>query len=506
MRRTHLALIVSLCWLLAAVCTAAIMGYFGISALSLTISALPLIAALGGSVWLGRRTEAAFEARLDTLGKAVGLAGADSKSIEAIVANLCSRLDRAHAVKAAYGAMQQPAAVVSRQGEIVATTAGLLALRPQAVEGADLDAVFGAGFLAAGGGLAEEQLVTINDERYQTNPQATGGGRIALEFVPAGHYIAEDDLDAFATALAGGHTSFRFDPVAVRRSVVLRRLEAAFEAFDMGARALTQLLAGEELDPAFLVSDSGFAPQVRELDDTFKLLIDERDEAQYERARLEAKMEAVLDAIDRYRDAVASLAEHADQSRTGLVVADQSIGRSRERVDAARAAQRQAESLLTDAAMTAERARLSVNGADKATGEIDALVAAIEEVSFRTNLLALNAAVEAARAGDKGAGFAVVADEVRTLARSSQRTAKQIRALAERSRAHSQVSVTEAGSLKTILEGLGQHLENLSNETDMIAGALDEGSGAIARLDGHVEAVGSEAARALLLPRRKAAP
>jgi methyl-accepting chemotaxis protein len=37
----------------------------------------------------------------------------------------------------------------------------------------------------------------------------------------------------------------------------------------------------------------------------------------------------------------------------------------------------------------------------------------------------------------------------------------------------------------------------------MIAGALDEGGGAITRLDGHVTAVGSEAARALLLPKRR---
>ena len=52
------------------------------------------------------------------------------------------------------------------------------------------------------------------------------------------------------------------------------------------------------------------------------------------------------------------------------------------------------------------------------------MVAAIEDVSFRTNLLALNAAVEAARAGEKGAGFAVVADEVRMLAQSTQKTAQ----------------------------------------------------------------------------------
>ena len=506
MRRTRLALLSSLGWLVAAALALALVAAFGSTPWVMGAAAVPLAGGLAFSLWLGGRSEAAFEARLEKLGQAVGLDGSESKSIEAIVASLCGRLDRAHAVKAAFGGLKQPAAVVSRQGEIVAVTAGLMELRPQAVEGGTLDAIFGDGFLAAGGGLAEEELVVVNDERFYANPRPSGGGRVALELIPAGHYISEDDLDAFATALAGGHTSFRFDPIAVGRSAVLARLEAAFEDFDIGARALTQLLSGEPLDPAFLASNAGFAPQVRELRDTLRILADERDEANDIRARLEAKMEAVLNAIDRYRDAVSTLAEHADQSRAGLEVADQSISRSRERVQSAQMLYREAETMLSNASVTAERASLSAGGVEKATAEIDALVAAIEDVSFRTNLLALNAAVEAARAGEKGAGFAVVADEVRTLAQASQRTAKEIRALAGSSRAQSEVSAAEAGSLKQIIGRLGQHLENLSNETDMIAGALDEGSGAIARLDGHVEAVGSAAAKALLLPKRKTAP
>jgi methyl-accepting chemotaxis protein len=495
-----------LIWLAGAAAALAALAMLGTAPLAAALCSVALTGSVALSLWLGRRTESAFQAKLGRLGQAVGLAGRDSQSVEAIVANLCARLDRAHAVKTAFTGLRQPAAVVSKEGEILAATAGLVGLRPQAVEGASLDTVFGEGFLASGGGLAQEQLVAIGEERYHADPRSVGSERLALELIPAGHYIAEDDLDAFATALAGAHTSFRFDPVAVRKSPVLQRLEAAFEEFDLGARALAQLLAGEELDPAFLTSNAGFAPQVRELSDTFKALMDERDEASDQRARLEAKMEAVLNAIDRYRAAVATLAEHADESRVGLTVAGESIGRSRDRIKAARALHKQAETLLSDANLTAERARLSVDGVDSATGEIDTLVAAIEDVSFRTNLLALNAAVEAARAGDKGAGFAVVADEVRTLAQTTQRTAREIRTLAGTGRAHSEVATTEAAALKEILAGLGRHLENLSNETDMIAGALDEGSGAIARLDGHVEAVGSEAAKALLLPKRRAAP
>ena len=146
---------------------------------------------------------------------------------------------------------------------------------------------------------------------------------------------------------------------------------------------------------------------------------------------------------------------------------------------------------------------MAAGSVEGATAEIDRLVAAIEDVSFRTNLLALNAAVEAARAGEKGAGFAVVADEVRTLAQVTQKTAREIRGLVGTSRNQSELSMVEADNLKNILAGLTVHLENLSNETDMISGALDEGSGAISRLDTHVTSVGDAASRALKLPARR---
>jgi methyl-accepting chemotaxis protein len=503
MRRTRLALFASLIWAAAAVAACAAIAVLGAGIYGIGATVFFLLTALVAAVGLGHAEEARFDERLGQLGKAVGLSGTESQSVEAIVANLVSRLDRAHQFKAAFADMKQPAVLFSPTGEIIGASAGLKALQPAAVEGATADALFGEGFLDNGGGVAEDVLLTVDGQRFEAQRRSAGHGRTVLELIPAGHYIGDDDLDAFAVALAGGHTSFRFDAAALEHSHVLRTLQGSFETFDDGARALAQMLAGEDIDPAYLRSNSGFGPQVRELSDTLKALSDERDEAAAERDRLEAKMEAVLNAIDRYRAHVTSLAELADQSRAGLANATDAITRGRDKAKAVRELQRDAMGIASEAAVAAGRAVLSVGGVDTATAEIDKLVSAIEDVSFRTNLLALNAAVEAARAGEKGAGFAVVADEVRMLAQSTQKTAKDIRLLIGSSRAQSETSVNEAASLKNILSNLGRHLENLSNETDMIAGALDEGGGAITRLDGHVTAVGSEAARALLLPKRR---
>ena len=503
MRQSRLALVVSLVWLAAVAAAMTAVLLLGAMPWGVGIAAAALVVALVASLWLGRAEEARHAARLGTLGRAVGLAGEDSRSMEAIVANLCSRLERAHLVKAAFAGLKQPALVLSAQGEILAVTQGLGDIEPRAVEGETADTLFGEGFLANGGGLAEDELLVTGGQRFEARHRSVGGGRTALELIPAGHYISDDDLDAFASALAGGHTSFRFDAETVQHSAALRTLEEAFESFDHGARALAQMLADEEIDPAYLASNAGFAPQVRALSDTLKALGDARDDAVADRERLEAKMEAVLDAIDRYRQSVTTLAELADQSRAGLAIATGTVRDGQQKIRSVRSLQKEARTSAVEAAKVAERAALSVDGVDTATAEIDKLVGAIEDVSFRTNLLALNAAVEAARAGEKGAGFAVVAEEVRNMAQSTQRAVKDIRAIVSSSRAQSEISMSEAGALRNILASLGQNLENLSNETDMIAGALDEGGDAVTRLDSQVTAVGSEAARALLLPKRK---
>jgi methyl-accepting chemotaxis protein len=74
-----------------------------------------------------------------------------------------------------------------------------------------------------------------------------------------------------------------------------------------------------------------------------------------------------------------------------------------------------------------------MNEISSAAREIAAIVVAIDEITFQTNLLAVNASIEAAHAGEYGRGFAVVATEVRNLAQRSAKAAQDIKDLVENS-------------------------------------------------------------------------
>jgi methyl-accepting chemotaxis protein len=229
-----------------------------------------------------------------------------------------------------------------------------------------------------------------------------------------------------------------------------------------------------------------------------------------------ASLQETTRAIDQLSTAIEQISKGAQEQSKGI---EKTLSTVREVAEAAGKATndaRAASSSSSESAKVAEdgavMAKQTVDGMEKIreaigftsqkitrlgeqSGEIDKIVATIDDIAAQTNLLALNAAIEAARAGEQGRGFAVVADEVRKLAERSLRATKEIADLIigiqtgvndavkamEDSTSYVEngykLAIDSGNSMSEILkyaEGVGQGVQNISNATERLSKLGDE--------------------------------
>ncbi len=143
---------------------------------------------------------------------------------------------------------------------------------------------------------------------------------------------------------------------------------------------------------------------------------------------------------------------------------------------------------IENLALEVEHAAKVIGQLGDESQQIGGVLDVIGSVAEQTNLLALNAAIEAARAGDQGRGFAVVADEVRELARRTQASTIEIKAIIERLRVRAGEAVhvmaasqdnaaattRQAGQAGQSLEVIASSVTRISDMNTQIASAAEE--------------------------------
>jgi methyl-accepting chemotaxis protein len=150
----------------------------------------------------------------------------------------------------------------------------------------------------------------------------------------------------------------------------------------------------------------------------------------------------------------------------------------------------------------AETARRSFDGLAGAVQEIAEVSRLIGTNAGQTNLLALNATIEAARAGEAGKGFAVVASEVKNLAAQTGKATGDITARIAAIEEATRAALAEMGGISTAIGEVDQIAGEVSaamaSQTEavrQIAAAVNESAGGARSVAVQMRDVAEEASR-----------
>ncbi len=186
-------------------------------------------------------------------------------------------------------------------------------------------------------------------------------------------------------------------------------------------------------------------------------------------ASVEQMTVSINHVSDNARETAEITRHTGELSQQGSSVIHQTVDEMRAMADAVR----KSSEIITELGQQSER--------------ISGIVQVIKDVADQTNLLALNAAIEAARAGEQGRGFAVVADEVRKLAERTTSATGEISAMISAIQGSSQSAVSAMNSAAervesgvTLADRAGEAITNIQQGAGQVQTHVSDITSALA--------------------------
>ena len=217
---------------------------------------------------------------------------------------------------------------------------------------------------------------------------------------------------------------------------------------------------------------------------------------------LEGSAQTLNATMERANEQAGTVAAAATQATANVESVAAACGQLAGSVSSIGQQVRQSADIANRAVRNAEATQATAEGLVSTSQKIGEVVQLINSIAQQTNLLALNATIEAARAGEAGKGFAVVASEVKNLA---NQTAKATEDITAQIAGVQDVTLRTVQSIREIAQVIGESsqiaadiaraVEQQGTATQEIAGNVQQASAGTAEVTGAIVQVSGAAAQ-----------